>query len=81
MFLDLRDVNHIPLAAVAIKPLALTRVVNNVLRKTLPDHKTNKRFRAVVHRLMRDAARGKADEISRTDLLTRVTYDFGPVTR
>ena len=79
--LDLRDVNHISLAAVAIKPLTYARVVNDILRQTLADHETNQRLRAVVHRLVRDAARRKADEISRTDFLPRAAHDFGPVTR
>ena len=57
--LELRDINHIALAAVPVKSLALARIVNNVLRETLADHETNQWLRPIVHRLMRVPARGK----------------------
>ena len=58
--LHVRNVHHVALRAVAVQALALSRVVDDILRQPLADHKTNERLCAIVHRLVRGTAGWKA---------------------
>src|SRR5262245_16271610 len=76
---DVRVIHHIPLAAVAVKAFSLTRIIDYVLSESLTDHEAYQRLRAIVHRLMRRAARGTSDEVTRTDLVLFIADHFSAV--
>ena len=38
---NIGDVDHVALAAVAVKAFAVTRIVDNILREALADHQTH----------------------------------------
>ena len=73
---NIRELDHVPLAAVPVHPLAFARIVDDILCQSLSDHETNQRLRAVVHRFMRQAASGKPDEVTGTDFLFSLAHDF-----
>ncbi len=62
-------VHEIPLAAVAKETLALARIIDDILRKSLADDQTHQRFGTVINRLVGGAGASKTDEVSGADFL------------
>ena len=77
---NIGQVDHVPLPAVAIHPLAFARIVDHILRQPLADDETNQRLLAIVDRFVRRTARRQTDKISRSDFMRFFADRFESVT-
>src|SRR5262252_8837374 len=74
---NLSDVDYVSLPAIAIKSLALARIVDHILRQPLADYQANQRFTAVIDRLVRRSSPGQTDEIAWSNLMCIIANEFG----